>query len=121
RARLDKKTGQVAKTEEVCCDKDECHRPDTTLEGLLSLKPHFDPDSGQGTVTAGNSSQLSDGASATLLMSRERADQLGISYKLIFRGFQVAGCDPDEMGIGTVFAVPKLLKRTGLEMDDIGL
>jgi acetyl-CoA acyltransferase len=121
RAVLDKKTGQVVKTEEVCCDKDECNRPDTTLEGLLSLKPHFDPDSGEGSVTAGNSSQLSDGASATLLMSRERADALGIPYKLIFRGFSVAGCEPDEMGIGPVFAVPKLLKKHGLKVGDIDL
>jgi acetyl-CoA acyltransferase len=120
-ALLDKKTGETVGTREVCCDHDECNRPDTTLEGLLALKPHFDPHSGEGTVTAGNSSQLSDGASATLLMSRQRADQLGVPYKLVFRGFQVAGCDPDEMGIGPVFAVPKLLKRTGLEMDDIGL
>ena len=120
-ALLDKKTGEKVGTREVCCDHDECNRPDTTLEGLLALKPHFDPHSGEGTVTAGNSSQLSDGASATLLMSRQRADQLGVPYKLVFRGFQVAGCDPDEMGIGPVFAVPKLLKRTGLEIDDIGL
>jgi acetyl-CoA acyltransferase len=120
-ALLDKKTGKKVGTREVCCDHDECNRPDTTLEGLLALKPHFDPHSGEGTVTAGNSSQLSDGASATLLMSRQRADQLRVPYKLVFRGFQVAGCDPDEMGIGPVFAVPKLLKRTGLEMDDIGL
>jgi acetyl-CoA acyltransferase len=120
-ALLDKKTGEKVGTREVCCDRDECNRPDTTLEGLLALKPHFDPHSGEGTVTAGNSSQLSDGASATLLMSRQRADQLGLPYKLVFRGFQVAGCDPDEMGIGPVFAVPKLLKRTGLKMDDIGL
>ena len=120
-ALIDKKTGKRAGTREVCCDRDECNRPDTTLEGLLALKPHFDPHSGEGTVTAGNSSQLSDGASATLLMSRQRADQLGVSYKLVFRGFQVAGCDPDEMGIGPVFAVPKLLKRVGLKMDDIGL
>jgi acetyl-CoA acetyltransferase family protein len=118
---LDKKTGEAIGTEEVCCDKDECNRPDTTLEGLLSLKPHFDPSSGEGSVTAGNSSQLSDGASATLLMSRERADELGIPYKLIFRGFSVAGCEPDEMGIGPVFAVPKLLKRHGLKVDDIDL
>jgi acetyl-CoA acyltransferase len=118
---LDKKTGQVTATEEVCADKDECNRPDTTLEGLLALKPHFDQTSGQGTVTAGNASQLSDGASATLLMSRERADELGIPYKLIFRGFAVAGCEPDEMGIGPVFAVPKLLKRRGLTVDDIDL
>ena len=121
RALLDKKTGQVTGTEEVCANKDECNRPDTTLEGLLALKPHFDQTSGQGTVTAGNTSQLSDGASATLLMSRERANELGISYKLIFRGFAVAGCEPDEMGIGPVFAVPKLLKRYGLKVDDIDL
>ena len=120
-ALLDKKTGEKVGTREVCCDHDECNRPDTTLEGLLALKPHFDPHSGEGTVTAGNSSQLSDGASATLLMSRQRADQLGVPYKLVFRGFQVAGCDPDEMGIGPVFAVPKQLKRNGLKMDDIGL
>lgn len=121
RAILDKKTGQVAGTEEVCANRDECNRPDTTLDGLLALKPHFDPISGQGSVTAGNSSQLSDGASATLLMSRERADALGIPYKLVFRGFAVAGCEPDEMGIGPVFAVPKLLKRHGLKIDDIDL
>jgi acetyl-CoA acyltransferase len=120
-ALLDKKTGEKVGTREVCCDHDECNRPETTLEGLLALKPHFDPHSGKGTVTAGNSSQLSDGASATLLMSRQRADQMGVPYKLVFRGFQVAGCDPDEMGIGPVFAVPKLLDRTGLKMDDIGL
>jgi acetyl-CoA acyltransferase len=118
---LDKKTGEIVKTEEVCCDKDECNRPDTTLEGLLALKPHFDPNSGEGSVTAGNSSQLSDGASATLLMSRHRADALGIPYKLIFRGFSVAGCEPDEMGIGPVFAVPKLLKKHGLKIDAIDL
>jgi acetyl-CoA acyltransferase len=121
RAILDKKTGQAAGTEEVCANKDECNRPDTTLEGLMGLKPHFDPNSGQGSVTAGNASQLSDGASATLLMSRERADALGIPYKLIFRGFAVAGCEPDEMGIGPVFAVPKLLKRQGLKVADIDL
>jgi acetyl-CoA acyltransferase len=118
---LDKKTGEVIGKEEVVADKDECNRPDTTLEGLLALKPHFDPTSGQGSVTAGNSSQLSDGASATLLMSRQRADQLGIPYQLIFRGFQVAGCNADEMGIGPIFAVPKLLKRAGLKMEDIDI
>src|SRR5262249_60798687 len=97
----------------------ECNRADTTLEGLLALQPHFDKTSGQGSVTAGNASQLSDGASATLLMSRERADELGVPYKLVFRGFQVAGCDPDEMGIGPVFAVPRLMQRTGVRMGDI--
>jgi acetyl-CoA acyltransferase len=121
RAILDKKTGDVIGKEEVCADRDECNRPDTTLAGLLALKPHFDPNSGEGSVTAGNSSQLSDGASATLLMSRQRAGQLGVPYKLVFRGFQIAGCDPDEMGIGPIFAVPKLLKRAGLKMDDIDL
>ncbi len=121
RATLDKKTNEVIAKEEVCADKDECNRPETTLEGLLALKPHFDTASGQGTVTAGNSSQLSDGASATLVMSRQRADQLGIPYKLIFRGFQIAGCDPEEMGIGPVYAVPKLLQRTGVKFNDIDL
>jgi acetyl-CoA acyltransferase len=118
---LDKKTGEKIGTKEVCCDRDECNRPDTTIEGLLALKPHFDPNSGQGTVTAGNASQLSDGASATLLMSRGRADSLGIPYKQIYRGFVVAGCEPKEMGIGPVFAVPKLLKRHGLEIEDVDL
>jgi acetyl-CoA acyltransferase len=121
RGLLDKKSAEVVGEEQVTVNRDECNRPDTTLPGLQSLKPHFDPDSGQGTVTAGNSSQLSDGASATLLMSRQRADQLGIPYKLVFRGFQVAGCEPDEMGIGPVFAVPKLLNRRGLRMNDIDL
>ncbi len=121
RAVVDRKTGERQGTEDVLCDRDECNRPDTTLEGLLALKPYFDPDSGQGTVTAGNSSQLSDGASATLLMSAERARKLGLAPLLIFRGFQVAGCDPDEMGIGPVFAVPKLLKRSGLAVRDIDL
>jgi acetyl-CoA acyltransferase len=118
---LDKKTGEKVGEREVCCDRDECNRPDTTLAGLLALKPHFDPHSGAGSVTAGNASQLSDGASATLLMSRERADRLGIPYKLVFRGFAVAGCEPDEMGIGPVFAVPKLLQRRALKMDDIDI
>jgi acetyl-CoA acyltransferase len=118
---LDKKSGELVSKEDATANHDECNRPDTTLQGLLNLKPHFDPDSGQGSVTAGNSSQLSDGASATLLMSRQRADQLGIPYKLIFRGFQVAGCEPDEMGIGPVFAVPKLLSRCGVRANDVDL
>ena len=116
---LDKKTGEVTGKEEHFVEKDECNRADTTLDGLLALPPHFDKESGQGTVTAGNSSQLSDGASATLLMSRERAQALGIRPKLVFRGFAIAGCSPDEMGIGPVFAVPKLLSRHGLTVDDI--
>jgi acetyl-CoA acyltransferase len=119
RAVLDRKTGEKVGEEDYYVDKDECNRADTTLEGLLSLQPHFDKTSGQGTVTAGNSSQLSDGASATLLMSRARAEALGIRPKVVFRGFAIAGCEPDEMGIGPVFAVPKLLKRHGLKVDDI--
>ena len=118
---IDKKTKEVVGQEEHLLEKDECNRPNSTLEGLLALKPYFDPDSGEGTVTAGNSSQLSDGASATLLMSRERAEALGIKPKVAFRGFVVVGCEPDEMGIGPVFAVPKLLKRQGLTVDDIDL
>src|SRR5438552_1196007 len=91
---LDKKTGEVVGKEEWSCDKDECNRADTTLEGLRALPPHFDKESGQGTVTAGNSSQLSDGASATLVMSMERAKQLGIRPQLVFRGFAYACCEP---------------------------
>jgi len=98
--------------------KDECNRPDTTLEGLTKLKPAFKEG---GTVTAGNASQLSDGASATVLMLRERAQQLGIEPLGVYRGFAVAGCRPEEMGIGPVFAVPKLLKRHGLTLDDIDI
>jgi len=121
RAILDKKTGQVAGQEEHFLTKDECNRPDTTLEGLAGLKPYFDPTSGQGSVTAGNASQMSDGASACLLMSRDRAKALGIRPKIAFRGFAVAGCEPDEMGIGPVFAVPKLLARHKLKVSDIDL
>ena len=118
---LDKTSGEVVSQALGHVDRDECNRADTTLEGLAKLPPHFDPVSGQGTVTAGNSSQLSDGASATLLMSRQRAEALGIRPKLVVRGFAVAGCQPDEMGIGPVFAVPKLLKRHGLRIEDIDL
>jgi acetyl-CoA acyltransferase len=116
---LDKKTGEVVGREEYYADRDECNRADTTLEALAKLPPHFDPHSGKGTVTAGNSSQLSDGASATVLMSMDRARALGIKPKLVFRGFAVAGCEPDEMGIGPVYAVPKLLARHGLRVEDV--
>jgi acetyl-CoA acetyltransferase family protein len=119
RAILDKKSGEKIGEEEVCVDRDECNRPDTTLEGLLKLPPAFDTKSGTGSVTAGNSSQLSDGASATVVMSAERAQALGIEPLLVFRGYAIAGCEPDEMGIGPVFAVPKLLKRQGIRMDDV--
>ena len=101
--------------------KDECSRPDTTLERLRSLPAVFDTTSGCGTVTAGNSSQLSDGASATLVMSSDRVKSLGITPLLVFRGYAVAGCEPDEMGVGPVFAVPKLLKHAGLTMDDVDI
>jgi acetyl-CoA acetyltransferase family protein len=120
RAVLDKKTGEKIGEEDACVDRDECNRPDTTLEGLAKLPPVFDK-SAKGTVTAGNSSQLSDGASATLVMSNERAKELGIRPLLVFRGYAIAGCEPDEMGIGPVFAVPKLLKRQGMAVDDIGV
>jgi len=118
---FNRETKQIDDTEIVTLDRDECNRPNSTIEGLSSLKPYFDPDSGKGSVTAGNASQLSDGASATLLMSRERAEALGVKPKLIFRGFAVAGCEPDEMGIGPIYAIPKLLKRQGLTIDDIDL
>ena len=119
RAILDKKTGQPIGEEDVTVERDECNRPDTTLDGLRTLPAVFDTVSGEGTVTAGNASQLSDGASATLVMSRTRARELGVEPMLVFRGYAVAGCEPDEMGIGPVFAVPKLLKKHGLSIADI--
>lgn len=97
-------------------DRDECNRPDTTLEGLAKLRPAFEEG---GTVTAGNASQLSDGASMTLLMSERRAEQLGLEPLAYFRGWAVAGCEPDEMGIGPVFAIPRLLKYKNVKLDDI--
>ena len=121
RAVLDKKTGEAISEEQACVDRDECNRADTTLQGLLKLPPVFDTTTGTGTVTAGNASQLSDGASATLVMSGDRARALGIAPLLAFRGFAVAACEPDEMGIGPVFAVPKLLQKCGLRVEDIDL
>ena len=108
RAILDKKSGEKIGEEPALVDRDECNRADTTLEGLRKLPPVFDAASGQGSVTAGNSSQLSDGASATLVMSADRAKALGVTPALVVRGYAVSGCAPDEMGIGPVFAVPKL-------------
>ncbi|UUQ63976.1 thiolase family protein [Pseudomonas fuscovaginae UPB0736] len=113
----DKASGQVQQLQGVV-DRDDCNRPDTTLESLAGLKPVFAED---GSVTAGNSSQLSDGASMTLVMSLERALALGLKPKAFFRGFTVAGCEPDEMGIGPVFSVPRLLKAKGLTVADIDL
>jgi acetyl-CoA acyltransferase len=113
----DKTTGAVQVLDGVV-DRDDCNRPDTTLASLQGLKPVFAED---GSVTAGNSSQLSDGASMTLVMSLEKALALGLKPKAFFRGFTVAGCEPDEMGIGPVFSVPKLLKAKGLRVADIDL
>ena len=119
RAVLDKKTGGMIGEEEASVERDECNRADTSLDGLRKLQPVFDATSGHGTVTAGNASQLSDGAAAALVMSNGRAKALGLAPALVFRGYAVAGCEPDEMGIGPVFAVPKLLKKHGLRVDDI--
>ncbi|MBJ2289948.1 thiolase family protein [Pseudomonas sp. MF5691] len=113
----DKNTGEVQILDGVV-DRDDCNRPDTTLASLSGLKPVFAED---GSVTAGNSSQLSDGASMTLVMSLEKALELGLKPMAFFRGFTVAGCEPDEMGIGPVFSVPKLLKARGLQVADIDL
>ena len=115
--KVDKQTGEESLAD-VVVDRDECNRPSTTLDGLAGLPPAFEED---GTVTAGNASQLSDGASMTLLMSGERASQLGVEPLGLYRGFTVAGCEPDEMGIGPVFAIPRLLQNAGLEQDDIDL
>jgi acetyl-CoA C-acetyltransferase len=112
----DKETGEVSgKT--VTLAKDEGNRPDTSLEGLQGLNPVFE----NGSISAGNASQLSDGASAAVVMDAKLAEQRNIEPLGIYRGLAVAGCEPDEMGIGPVFAVPKLLARNGLSMDDIDL
>ena len=113
-----KETG-AEKEVDVTVDRDDCNRPETTLEGLSSLNPVFNPESG--SVTAGNSSQLSDGASVTLIMSEEKANELGLKPLAYFRGFTTVGCQPDEMGIGAVFSIPKLLDSAGLTVDDIDL
>ncbi|HIZ51679.1 MAG TPA: acetyl-CoA C-acyltransferase [Candidatus Pseudomonas excrementavium] len=112
-----KETGEVT-DQQVTLTRDECNRPQTTLEGLASLNPVRGPEH---FVTAGNASQLSDGASVCTVMNGKVAEQLNIEPMGIFRGFAVAGCEPDEMGIGPVFAIPRLLERNGLKMDDIGL
>ncbi|MCA9133224.1 MAG: thiolase family protein [Planctomycetales bacterium] len=118
---IDKETKEIKGEAEVFVERDECARPDTTLDGLAALPPVFDTDSGRGSVTAGNSSQMSDGASASLLMSRARAQALGLQPLVAYRGFAVAGCQPDEMGLGPLYAVPKLLQRHGLSVKDIDL
>ena len=100
-------------------DKDECNRPDTTLEGLAKLKPVREGDNK--FITAGNASQLSDGAAAVVIMDSKAAEKAGLSPMGAFKGWAVAGCEPDEMGIGPVFAIPRLLERHGLKIDDIDL
>ena len=120
---LDKTTGETS-AKEVTLSKDEGNRADTTLEGLQSLKTVFP--GGQEIkegkfITAGNASQLSDGASASVIMEAKEAEKRGLTPLGAYRGMAVAGCDPDEMGIGPVFAVPKLLKAHGLTVDDIGI
>ena len=115
------KKGEEPYEEDFVAAVDECNRPSTTLEGLAKLGPVFKEEKDGGTVTAGNASQLSDGASATLLMSSDRAEALGIEPLGIYRGSAVAGCGPEEMGIGPAFAVPKLLERQGLTIDDIDI
>ncbi len=113
-----KETG-AEKEVDVTVDKDDCNRPETTLEGLSSLNPVFNPEGG--SVTAGNSSQLSDGASVTLIMSEEKANELGLKPIAYFRGFTTVGCQPDEMGIGPIYSIPKLLESAGLKVEDIDL
>ncbi|MBB5517438.1 acetyl-CoA C-acyltransferase [Amphiplicatus metriothermophilus] len=120
---VNKETGETSEVE-TRLEKDEGNRPDTTLEGLSGLKPVFK--GGQRVqegkhVTAGNASQLSDGASAAVVMEAKEAERRGLEPLGFYRGIAVAGTDPDEMGIGPVFAVPKLLEKFGLKMDDIGL
>ncbi|MBM3224158.1 MAG: acetyl-CoA C-acyltransferase [Candidatus Tectomicrobia bacterium] len=113
---LDRQTNDIS-YREVTITRDECNRADTTLDGLASLKPVRDG----GTITAGNASQLSDGAAAVLVMDATLAEKRGLQPLGFYRGLAVAGCEPDEMGIGPIYAVPRLLQRKGLTVDDIGL
>jgi acetyl-CoA C-acetyltransferase len=115
--KVDRETGQESIVDYVVT-RDECNRPDTTLEGLAKLQPVKGPDK---FITAGNASQLSDGAAAVVLMEAKEAERRGLKPLGAFRGWAVAGCKPDEMGIGPVFAVPRLLERHGLKVDDIDL
>jgi acetyl-CoA C-acetyltransferase len=113
---VDKSSGQLG-TREVCIDADEGIRADTTLEGIAKLRTALPG----GVISAGNASQFSDGSAACVVMSERLAERKGLAPLGIFRGFAVAGCEPDEMGIGPVFAIPKLLSKAGLTVDDIGL
>ncbi|MGE4324989.1 MAG: acetyl-CoA C-acyltransferase [Pseudodonghicola sp.] len=112
----DKATGEISE-QQVTLDRDEGNRPETTMDSLVGLKPVIEG----GVITAGNASQLSDGASAAILMEAKLAEQRGLEPLGIYRGMAVAGCAPEEMGIGPVYAIPKLLKQNGLKIDDIGL
>ena len=114
---VDKETGERSQRQ-VTANTDECNRPSTTMEGLAKLPPAFKEG---GSVTAGNASQFSDGAAAVVIMAYDRAKELGIEPLGFFRGFVVAACEPDEMGIWPVFAVPKLLKNAGLDIKDIDI
>jgi acetyl-CoA C-acetyltransferase len=114
---VNKETGEESIVD-YTVDRDECNRPDTTLEGLSKLPPVKGPDK---FITAGNASQLSDGAAAVVIMEAKEAERRGLEPLGAFRGWAVAGCEPDEMGIGPVFAVPRLLDRHGLKVDDIDL
>jgi len=113
---MDKASGEIS-FHEVTLEQDEGNRPQTTLEGLSGLKTVKE----DGVITAGNASQLSDAAAASVLMSAAEAEKRNLEPLGVYRGTAVAGCEPDEMGIGPVFAIPKLLQRNGLSMDDIGL
>jgi len=113
---MNKETGEIS-FRDVVLERDEGNRPDTTLEGLSTLRTVRE----NGCITAGNASQLSDGASAAVVMEARLAEKRGLQPLGIYRGTAVAGCEPDEMGIGPVFAVPKLLQRNGLTMDDVDL
>ena len=112
------KEGKVTGTEVFTLTRDEGNRPDTNAEGLAKLKPVAGPDK---FITAGNASQLSDGSSAAVVMSDKEAQKRGLKPLGIYRGFEVAGCEPDEMGIGPIYAVPKLLAKHNLKIDDIGI
>ena len=113
---VDKNTGQES-IKETTAGQDEGIRADTTFEGVSNIKPALEG----GVIAAGNASQFSDGASAQVVMSDKTAAAKGLKPMGVFRGFAVAGCEPDEMGIGPVFAIPKLLKRTGVKLEDVGL
>ena len=113
---VDKATGAES-LKEVTVAQDEGIRPDTTLEGVSKIKPAIEG----GVISAGNASQFSDGAGVCIVMSEKTAAARGLTPLGVFRGFAVAGCEPAEMGIGPVFAVPKLLKKTGLKVEDIDL